>query len=483
MAQLEAASGLADEFVLFRTRDLRGFPAPLQPALAIAAQGRLRDNLLARVAAAQTTAGAGEGSLRAQIRSLISAAPLLTNISRALAEDGAAADAAALSDSVTRLAQVLLVRVDAALEDGQFFAVPRGRTVLWDGGRLDVPTLFGEPSLGALGDALQDQRQQVASLANDMARPLLALIAAQPARGRSAVVDKWTRLAAELNRAADGRTDTSASRLFAFIRADLPDLDLSNCRPAVAKAMAGAGSDWFSTRLTAIARQVAASCDGVLTQQASTGYGLVVAAFNRLLAGRYPFADAGARLDRPVSVAALADFFRVFDEQAPSVLAAYQARGTMDEASRRAAQFMAQMARVRAFLAPLVPGPDNAAPALKLDVTFRANAGAEQGGREVVDWQFFAGLDRATNFAAQAGELAAGRPRGDATALGQGRLREAAGSTRRRHGGRGRPQRFRSLHRSLGTAGDVAAAGCGRWQRGHAADVRRTGRPDPAGRR
>lgn len=397
VAQLEAASDMTGDFALFRTRDVRNFPTSLQPAILFAAQARLRDNLIGRVMAAQSNSAVGPSGLRPQVRSLVGAAPLLANIARALAEAGSPQDGAALNDAVSRYAQSLLGQVDAELEDGQFFAIPRGRVALWTDGRLDIATLFGQPSLGALGDALQDQRQQLGALALDMAQPLLAIIAARPMAGsRPALVDKWTRLMAELGRAADGRPDTAANRLTSFIRADLPDLELGNCRPVLAKATSAAGNDWFSTRFVTIARQIATSCDGILSQQAVEGYNQITASFNRLLAGRYPFAPPDARLDRPASVPALAEFFRVFDEQAPSILAAYQAHGNLDEGARKVVQFMAQMARVRAFLAPLIPGPDNAAPALKLDAVFRANAAAEQGAREVIDWQFAAGLDRST---------------------------------------------------------------------------------------
>ena len=400
VTRLEAASALADDFALFRVRDLQSFPRVLQPSILAAAQRRLRDNLLVRVRDAQTPIAFGTSDLQGTVRAEISAASVLNNIARSLAEANMPADAAAVSAALGSSAASLMVQVDNALEAGQYFSVGRARPGLWDNGRLDVAGLFGVPTLGAVGDLMTDQRQAVTSLIRDDARPLLAIIAANPA-GRAiqpALVVKWTRLSNDVGRPEDNRPDSAANRLVAFVRAELPDVDLSTCRASMAKTIAGAATDWFSSRLVSIAQAVAASCNEVLGQQASTGYRAVAASFNQLLAGRYPFSALEDRTARPASPTELGGFFQVFDREAPGILSAYQARGVLDEASLRIADFMAQMARVRAFTASLIPGPDNGAPSLKVDAAFRAHGPAERGSREIIDWQFQIGLDRSTNF-------------------------------------------------------------------------------------
>ncbi len=400
VTRLEGASALADDFALFRVRDLQSFPRALQPSILAAAQGRLRDNLLARVRQAQVAIAPGDTDLQGTVRAEVSAAPVLNNIARSLAEATMPADAAAVGAALGSSAAALMAQVDGALESGQFFSVGRARPGLWDNGRLDVAGLFGVPTLGAVGDLMTDQRQAVTSLVRDDAQPLLAIIAANPA-GRAAqpaLVDKWARLSADVGRPGDNRPDSAANRLVSFVRAELPDIDLGTCRASMSKAIAGAATDWFSGRLVSIAQAVAASCNDVLGQQASTGYRAVAASFNQLLAGRYPFSALEDRIARPATATGLGEFFQVFDREAPGILSAYQAKGGLDETSRRIAEFMAQMARVRAFTASLVPGPDNGAPSLKVDAGFRAHGLAERGSREIIDWQLLIGLDRSTNF-------------------------------------------------------------------------------------
>lgn len=404
---LDGAATAGQDFALFLTRDLGGFPEPLRSAVRAASQDRLREVLLSRTRAAQQPLATGDDPMRQQVRSFATAAPLLLDITRRLQQEaGLTAEAAALSDALGNRVLGLLAQVDQALESAQFFVPASGRLAGWNGGSLDAARLFGVPSLGALTEMVGEQRQSVAAMANDLAKPLLDYLSAAQVRPaeRQPLITKWTRIMAEVDRAGAGSPEASLTRLSTFIATDLNTIDLENCRTVLGRATSAAGTDWFSDRVRAIATQVGERCGGIVQAQVSSGYRQLADAFNRLLAGRYPFSRTGDTSAESVSLAAVVEFFRLYDEVGPAVT---QAAPTMPPTSRN---FLQNLARVRAFLGPLLPGPDAAEPGYGIEARFRVNQGDEAGGRDIIEWQVYSGLQVTSNFAPQRIQWRPGMP-------------------------------------------------------------------------
>ena len=398
LEMLDAAATAGQDFALFQTRDLQAFHEALRSAVRAASQERLREALISRVRAAQQPLTAGDDALRQQVRSFASAAPLLLDITRKLQnEAGLTAEAAALTDALGARALGLLGQVDQALESSQYFVPARGRMAGWTGGNLDAARLFGVPSLGALTEMVGEQRQAVATMANDLAKPLLEYLNAAQIRPteRVPLITKWTRIIAEVDRVGTGAPDASLTRLSTFIAADLNTITLENCQAVLGRATSAAGTDWFSDRVRTIATQVGERCGGIAQAQVSSGYRQLADAFNRLLAGRFPFSRSGDTAAEAVSLSAVAEFFRIYDEVGPTVT---QAAPTMPAASRI---FLANLARVRTFLGPVIPGADAAEPGFGIEARFRVNQGDEVGARDIIEWQVFSGLQMTSNFAPQ----------------------------------------------------------------------------------
>ena len=231
-------------------------------------------------------------------------------------------------------------------------------------------------------------------MANDLAKPLLDYLNASQVRPaeRAALMTKWTRILAEVERAGGGAPDAPLIRMSTFIATDLNTIDLENCRTVLNRAISAAGTDWFSDRVRAIAAQVGERCGGLQVAAVSSGYRTLADAFNRLLAGRYPFSRGGDRNAEAASLSAIAEFYRLYDELGPAVT---------NPAPTMAAQnrvFLANLQRVRAFLGPVIPSQDAAEPGYSIEARFRVNPADEVGARDIIEWQVYSGLQATSNF-------------------------------------------------------------------------------------
>lgn len=395
---LDGAATAGQDFAIFLTRDLQAFAEPLRGPVRGASQDRLREVLVSRVRAAQQPLTRSDDALRQQIRSFATAAPLLLDITRKLRnEAGLTAEAASLSEALGNRALGLLGQLDEQLEAARYFVPASGRMAGWTGGNLDAARLFGVPSVGALGELVGEQRNAVAAMANDLAKPLLDYLNASEYRpaDRAALMTKWTRIIAEVDRAGGGAPDAPLLRMSTFIATDLNTIDLENCRTVLNRALAAAGTDWFSDRVRAIANQVGERCGGLQQAAISTGYRTLADAFNRLLAGRYPFSRQGDANAEAVSLPAIAEFFRIYDELGAGVTTPLP---TMAASNRI---FLQNLQRVRAFLGPVIPSQDAAEPGYSIEARFRVNPNDEVGARDIIEWQVYSGLQATSNFQPQ----------------------------------------------------------------------------------
>lgn len=410
LATLESAAGLSEDYLLFESRDLGDFPRQLQPSVRAAAQQRLGTAMLAMVARSQIPTGSDsfsgqrtENELRMQVRSFSAAFPLFLTMMQSFRQSGMANYGSALSDAVVGRTNALLARVDELLNADSPYSVPDRGLVNWTRGQAVPATLYGQGNPAGLLEALNSNRQRVASLARELADPLVDFLTKPQVRATAAspLVGKWSRILAELDRYEAGRPNNSVAVLEKFITTDLAEVDPLNCAATLGKSAVGdnSGGDYFMGQLATVRRQVQAQCDSILEQQAVGGYQAIAQSFNELLAGRYPFTRApDAVTGAQAAPDAVARFFATYDERAEGVLAALKAGRRFGAAGENARQFLERMGQVRAFLNPLLGSEKNADPGYLVDVKFRANMEAEVGGNEVIQWRMNLGDQAIDNF-------------------------------------------------------------------------------------
>jgi type VI secretion system protein ImpL len=375
---LEAAVVLADDQALFQLRDLPDFPEPLRPALLAASQQALSAALLDAVERAQLPA-AGQ-DLAAVADQARAAHPVLLRLVTALRGSGAAADSQQLARAVAQQAQRLLEAAWTQLEDQAAYLPPRSGQLAWIDGKLDQAALYGLPDAALLPALLGREREKLRRL-SDLAQPMLAVLTA-PEMGEltpPAIAARWRGVVEEVQRSGQGRPGSLAG-LERLIGQDIGALTPASCAELAVRG----GGDWFADQAVRVLARLRGLCRQATQTLANGAWDGISTAFERLLAGRYPFAPLAAAERGPhASAGQVAEFYAVFDAQAAAALAALPADPRLADRTRH---FIQAMQQAREVLKPLV-GLDGVPPGLLLTPSFRALPEREQGGEAIIEWR------------------------------------------------------------------------------------------------
>lgn len=382
----------------FQARDLGALPAGFRPVVERLGRQRLRANLLAGLADAQTRARrtadpidvAGEAALAADMRGVRAAAPSLISILGLLRQLGFDDAYMLLRDIVGNQAVDLLMQVDELAESEQpYAAVDEFRG--WDGlGRPSEAGFLAADDV-ALAQYLDGARNRLVHLSKDFAAPLIELLLRDELGGTwrgAPVVTKWQRIGIELQRYQANSPLSTVTALEHFVRFELDTVKPETCFEQLGDAERASSGDFFQQRRIMLRRQLLDQCRWIAGSSVQRDYDRLVADFNATLAGRYPFADFAQGADTPeVEPAELVDFLLRF-EQTEAALRAGLAKGAqVDPAARAALGFVEQIAAVRDFAAPLMGGSmEEAGPAYDVEVEFRVNRPREAGGNQIIDW-------------------------------------------------------------------------------------------------
>lgn len=397
---LETAVGLAEDYLLFESKDAGAFPKALQAPVRGFARIRLGNAILATVARSQipftSESAIGrqevENDLRVQIRSFRAASPLLLQLLHILDQLSLTQAHDILFDAVTRQAGDLLGRVDQLLEADRPYQPEGGDFHNWNGGKIDVASLFAQRTPVELDQYLDSLKTRIGVLAHDLADPLVEFLY-KPEMRRSSRVNqatKWAAITLQLDRYENSKPSSSLTSLEKFITSGMDDMDENNCTAKLPNTARLPADDYFQLRLRDLAQHAQDRCRQLVDERILASYTAIARAFNERLAGAYPFVETTPSAVQPqVDLETLKDFFAIFDRDADSLVEALRARARYGVGDTRALQFMENMLKVRTFLRPLLS--DSGEHALVLDVDFRANVAEEIGGNEIIEWRMEAG--------------------------------------------------------------------------------------------
>jgi type VI secretion system protein ImpL len=300
--------------------------------------------------------------------------------------------------AATLLAQdeALLRETDRLLESSGLYAPRGGDFAWWSGSRPVAPAAFGAEDAEGVEEYLAAQRGQVRGLLDAFAAPVLADLQAEPLReyvasGDAAehlsptLVEKWRAIGAQLDAYEAKTPGNSLAALEQFVRDEMNAAEPGSCAAGGRTARAG---DYFLQARERLRALLQARCAELGRTVATSGYARLQEQFQRSLAGRFPFAARDAEVG-DASAAAVRDFFRTWDETVAARRAVAGGGGSP------AAEWLAQMERVRAFLAPLL-ADGGAAPGYAVAAEFRANRAREAGGDQVAAWSLDLGGFRLT---------------------------------------------------------------------------------------
>ncbi|HKQ53517.1 MAG TPA: type VI secretion protein IcmF/TssM N-terminal domain-containing protein [Pyrinomonadaceae bacterium] len=355
-------------------------------------------------------------SIRAEIKNFVDAQNLLAQlleICRRLRID------VGLRDKVFDQVISLMGEVDAEFMAAGFYQPARPYLSWWT---LDNPfhpyTLFGVASADELEAYLLQQREGIADLARQYARPLLDFMDAQNVTLRSSNVD-WRAILDQLEKYDAKRPGTTVAVLEEFIR-DMEKVKIEDCFAI----MSGGNirpADYFITKRDELRVPFHERCDelygGKIARdelarrhdelaayetkrnvffKALKNYAELECLFNKTLAHKFPFSPLPQR--EPFEEAdpeKIAAFFEKFAaNRAAAEEALKQAPDYGITPNEEAINFLKEMDEVKVFFdsflakKPLYPTYD-------LGLSFRVQKGVQEvGASQIIDWAFTAGTKR-----------------------------------------------------------------------------------------
>lgn len=193
----------------------------------------------------------------------------------------------------------------------------------------------------------------------------------------------WRSTRDELDRYTKGKeTAGQVANLDAYFLTQLTGMTYANCASVLAAYTSPEfGNDLFSDRRRKLERQVQLRCTDQRQAQAEALYGALATRFNRDLAGRYPFGEAGAR---DAGLAATRTFFLDYAGQRDNIAAALNAMN--NDRWRSAKRFIADLDTAAAFFANNVGAPGDMA-VVGLTPVFPAETARAAGSDQMLTWR------------------------------------------------------------------------------------------------
>ncbi len=394
--QLEQAINLDSSYEQFVATDLQSVPAEFRRSIDSAARQRLEANIDAAIAKAEIPYTASNGAQTAeadlffQTQAFARASQALGNILSVLSQNGLTRSYNQLRDFAGLQAYRLLQRIDQDLDTAQLYAL---RNDVRPQAQLATPILasFGFRTDAELTQYLQGQRNRIMRLATTGAQPLVDFLTRSDFSngGRPMpLLPKWQRIVLDVGEAENGAPANPVSELEDFLRVDLARVTRDNCADQLAPERNGIAGDYFIDRRNALRQVLYAQCLAAGRTSASAAYGQLAERFNASLAGRFPFAPAGANTPDAM-LDALTDYLRLFAATAPAVEKDLARQPT--PAQRQVLAFLQQMDKVRTFFAGFPETAPGELPGFDVTADFRVNRRFEAGADQIIGWELLTG--------------------------------------------------------------------------------------------
>jgi type VI secretion system protein ImpL len=408
VGQLTDAAGLYKPYKSFVDGGTKRFPDRLRQSLSRAALERLSLNMGEQISEAQTFRAAPriddellEQGIRARVKNLEEARPLLNDLIVNFQRIGKTREADALADLVAAQGCGLLRSIDRLVRVEAPYT-PKGGGFAWWQGRKPVSVeAYDVPDLAGVGAYLEAQRSRLALIADQYVEPALRLLGDRTCTdpGLWTVAKKWQGIDSELRKYEAKKPGNSLASLEVFLERDIAAVDARNCLQKLAALRGPEGNgDFFLATRSALRRQLYQRCQDITQQQALAGYRQIERYFQQRLAGRFPFADGvppGGPDDREADPEDIRTFFKIYDARAPIVLALPGGDPQFGDEEPQIREFLDRMGKVRRLFAQFLDDPLHPElPTFGLDVEFRTNRRSESGGNQVIRWELQSGRQR-----------------------------------------------------------------------------------------
>jgi type VI secretion system protein ImpL len=343
--------------------------------------------------APSTEGSALRASLITEIRNLQEAQPALTRVlqvSTPLGIDG-------------ELRSVLSTQVDYLLRGiyrdfvtQRFYVMKHSDFAWWNGSQPMSYLAYDLSSLEDLNAYLAIQRKNIALLARDLAVPLLTFAAQHNIYAQSSF--DWNEILSDLDAFDNKQPGNPISSLETFIAIDMDKVSVDGC--STLKLTTDSSRDYFLRIRNSMRAQFYRRCNELArvkavndTLAALNNYREIEEAFNKSLAGGFPFTDLGQRPDYPdLDPWELLKFFRLFDSKEKAAHDALVRSADFGASPEKATEFLAQVAKLREFFAPFLEKKQG--PMYDFNIQFRVNREQEIAANQIIDWKFEVGKQK-----------------------------------------------------------------------------------------
>ena len=382
-SRLDQALALSDAHKRFFGEGLVKFPPAARPSVTAFVNFQFARLVSDQAVEALSISGRSDPGAVADALAFEASRGRLIKVQGLLTELGAKGKADNLRSLISQDAIARLRQVDDSLTQSDLYAI-RGRDFsYWLGDRGPLLQAFGVPDAPGLQQyfALQFSRAETLGRQSE-----IYLASLDPAAVDAQLARRWQAINRELERYRLKNPNGSLIAYEQFALAVGADIDRGNCSEKLAgKAPAGRPADYFAERHLQVYNALVKRCYELRFGEQQEQWAVFSANFNRLLAGRQPFALPGAK-DAPD-----ADFEDVgqllkSSERLLRSMKESAASTRVVAPGQAARRFAEQFDRVRTFMAPLYPVEEGAVAGYDLAVEFRANQASELEGNKVIDW-------------------------------------------------------------------------------------------------
>lgn len=381
--KLDQALALSEAHKRFMSDSLAKFPPATRPSVAAFVNAQFARLTSDHALEALSISGKTDPGAVADAMAFDASRGRLIKVQGLLTELGAKGKADNLRSLISQDAISRLRQVDDSLNQSELYAI-RGRDFgYWLGDRGPLLHAFGVPDAAGMQQYLALQFSRAETLGRQSEIYLASL---DGAAADAQLARRWQAINRELERYRLKNPNGSLIGYEQFLVTVGADIDRANCSEKLAgKAPGGRPADYFAERHAQVYNALLRRCGELRVGEQQELWASFSGHFNRLLAGRQPFAVPGAK-DAPE-----ADFEDVGQvlknsERLSRTLKDGSSGNRNVQGGQAARRFAEQFDRVRAFMAPLYPVEEGSVAGYDMAVEFRTNQSAEIEGNKVIDW-------------------------------------------------------------------------------------------------
>lgn len=382
-SRLDQALALSDAHKRFMGESLAKFPPATRASVAAFVNLQFARLISDQAIEALSISGRTDPGAVADAAAFDASRGRLIKVQALLTELGAKGKADNLRSLISQDAVARLRQVDDSLNQSELYAI-RGRDLsYWLGDRGPLLQAFGVPDAPGMLQylALQFSRAETLGRQSEIYLASLdsAAVDAQLAR-------RWQAINRELERYRLKNPNGSLIVYEQFLLTVGADIDRANCQEKLAgKAPAGRPTDYFAERHLQVYNALLKRCNELRVGEQQELWAAFSASFNRLLAGRQPFAVPGAKDAQDADFEDVGQLLKS-SERLSRALKESSAASRGAAPGQAARRFSEQFDRIRTFMAPLYPVEEGAIAGYDVAVDFRANQSSEIEGNKVIDW-------------------------------------------------------------------------------------------------